>query len=168
MKQLPDSLRDALKTTKIGTLVTSTQELIDALHNSSCIVAIGDYVASSVIPTDLPICMIIVDYIHKRKKISDDQRHVLESFGEQTYQVENPPACISDQLWNSIEQGLQQMRTSTVRITVQGEEDLASLAVISLASSDVTVIYGVPDKGVLIVPITPYHKKVVNDVLEKM
>ena len=44
------------------------------------------------------------------------------------------------------------MGEKTIRIEVDGEEDLATLPAIFLAPNrDVTIIYGLPDKGVVIV-----------------
>ena len=51
---------------------------------------------------------------------------------------------------------------------VDGEEDLASLVAIYLAPSDVTVIYGLPDKGVLVVKSDTEYKKMVKKILDKM
>ncbi|MCK4902903.1 MAG: DUF359 domain-containing protein, partial [Thermoplasmatales archaeon] len=48
------------------------------------------------------------------------------------------------------------------------EEDLASLAAIYMAPSDVTIIYGLPDKGVLVIKPTPENKRLVKEILDKM
>ena len=54
------------------------------------------------------------------------------------------------------------------RIEIEGEEDLASLAAIFLAPSNVTVIYGLPDKGVLVVNPDSDIKRRVKEIIDKM
>jgi len=168
MRRLPDSLREYLNTTPIGTLAKNTEELLSHITPMDTIISIGDRVSHTLLQAHAPVQMIIVDYIHKRQPIALEQQQVLQSFGDIIYRVENPPACISDELYSAIAISMEHLNTQKIRIDVDGEEDLASLVVISLAPSDVTVIYGVPDKGVLIVPITHHHKDVVNDVLDQM
>ena len=56
----------------------------------------------------------------------------------------------------------------SLRIEVDGEEDLASLAAIYMAPPDVTIIYGLPDKGVLVVKSNNENKRKVKDILNKM
>ena len=53
-------------------------------------------------------------------------------------------------------------------IEIDGEEDLAALPAILLAPGDVTIIYGLPDKGVLVVKPTPKNKQLVKEILNKM
>ena len=53
-------------------------------------------------------------------------------------------------------------------IEVEGEEDLAALAAIYLAPPDVTIIYGLPNKGVVVVKATEAHKAQVKEILDKM
>lgn len=168
MKVIPEHLRDQLKTTPIGTLVSHTKDISLHLRTNDLVVSVGDKISYSLLEASIPVHMIIVDYIHKRKPIALKQQNLLKQFGEITYTVTNPAGCITDELWETIKTGLADMCSKTVRIDVHGEEDLASLVVISLAGSNVTVIYGVPDKGVLIVPITKHHKQVVDKVLEQM
>jgi uncharacterized protein (UPF0218 family) len=62
----------------------------------------------------------------------------------------------------------QDLKQGPVCIEVDGEEDLASLAAISLAPGGVTVIYGLPNKGVVVVDATTANKKKVKEVLDRM
>ena len=82
--------------------------------------------------------------------------------------MKNPPGCISDELWDVIKFAYDNMLSCGLRIEVDGEEDLASLAAIYLAPQDVTVIYGLPDKGVLVVQPDHENKRKVKEILDKM
>ena len=75
---------------------------------------------------------------------------------------------MTDELIGAIRYGLNNLKPGFLRIEVDGEEDLASLAVIYYASSVVTIIYGLPDKGVLVVRPTKENKEKVKKILDKM
>jgi uncharacterized protein (UPF0218 family) len=81
--------------------------------------------------------------------------------------VDNPAGTITNELWNLIKK-LFTDHVSDVLIMVNGEEDLAALPAILFAPSDVTIIYGMPDKGVVAVPATEHHKQKVKDIIAKM
>jgi len=82
--------------------------------------------------------------------------------------VKNPAATITDDLWNVIKLAFEDLEKNSLRIEVEGEEDLASLAAIYMAPGDVTIIYGLPDKGVLVVKANKENKNKVKKILDKM
>ena len=71
-----------------------------------------------------------------------------------------------DELWNAIEAAISD--NVKTRIVVEGEEDLATLAAISLANLGAKVIYGMPDKGMVVVDVNQRSKKRANSFLERM
>jgi uncharacterized protein (UPF0218 family) len=83
-------------------------------------------------------------------------------------QIKNPPGIITDELWDAIKTVFKNLKNGPVCIEVDGEEDLASLAAIYLAPGGVTVIYGLPNKGVVVVKATTAHKQKVKEVLDRM
>ena len=80
--------------------------------------------------------------------------------------VVNHPGTISDELWKAIKDSIDS--GGNVRIEVDGEEDLASLAAISLSKIGTKVIYGMPDKGMVVVDVDQQSKARVNSLLEHM
>ena len=82
--------------------------------------------------------------------------------------IRNPPGCISDDLWNAIETAYDDLEKGSLLIVVEGEEDLAALPAIFLAPKDVTIIYGLPNKGVVVVKSTEENKRKVKEILDKM
>jgi len=149
MHILPDSLRNLLRK-PIGQLVNEN-ELIDILKNEKYIVSIGDLVTYTILKNEIEPIFCIVDYKTRRGKCSIEIIDFIKSFGKKSVVVKNPPATISDDLWNVIKIAYENIELSSLRIEVDGEEDLASLAAIYMAPPDVTIIYGLPDKGVLVV-----------------
>lgn len=166
MRVLPDNLRDLLKE-PIGQLVDEKQ-LLKLLKNEKYIVSIGDLVTYTLLKHEIEPVFCIVDFKTRRGVCSSEIIEMIKSFGKKSIVVQNPPATISDDLWNVIEMAYENLEMGSLRIEIEGEEDLASLAAIYLAPSDVTIIYGLPDKGVLVVKPTRENKKFVKEVIDKM
>ena len=90
----------------------------------------------------------------------------MNKIGHNNIEVKNPAGTISKALWKAIESTLSEEKSS--KITVKGEEDLASLAVISMAPEGAKVIYGMPDRGMVVVDVNQQSKKRANDFLKRM
>jgi len=166
MYVLPDDLKDTLKG-HIGRLVDEP-ELIKLLKKEKCIVSIGDKVTYTVLRHGLTPVLCIVDNLLERKPCPPEMRALVQRFGKIHLRIKNPPGIISDELWEAIKSVFENLDKSSVCIEVDGEEDLASLAAIYLAPRGATVIYGLPNKGVVVVKITTAHKQKVKDVLDRM
>ena len=166
MRVLPDNLRDLLKE-PIGQLVDE-KKLLKLLRNEKYIVSIGDSVTYTLLKHEIEPVFCIVDFKTRRGECPSEIKDMIKSFGKKSIVVQNPPATISDDLWNVIEMAYENLENGSLRIEIEGEEDLASLAAIYMAPSDVTIIYGLPDKGVLVVKPTSENKKFVKEILDKM
>jgi uncharacterized protein (UPF0218 family) len=166
MKVLPDNLRDLLKE-PIGQLVNE-KKLLQLLKKEKFIVAIGDLVTYTLLKHDIEPVFCVVDYHTRRGECSEEIKELIKSYGKKTINIENPAGSISDDLWNIIEYAYENLEQGSIRIEIVGEEDLASLAAIFLAPKDVTIIYGLLDKGVLVVHPTDENKQKVKEVLDKM
>ena len=163
---LPDNLRDKLKE-PLGILVDE-KEFIRLLKKENYIVSVGDQVTYTLLKNNIEPVFCIVDYRIKRSQYSDEIKNTIQSFGIKKVKIENPPKCISKDLWDSIESAYKNIGKYTLRIEIEGEEDLAALPAILLAPVDVTIIYGLPDKGVVIVKAVERNKRKVKEILEKM
>jgi hypothetical protein len=167
MRVLPDNLKNLLKE-PVGQLVDE-KKLIDILKNEKFIVSIGDEVTYTILKNNINLNFCIVDYKTRRGAFPEKKSDLIKSFGNKVVKVKNPQGCITDELWDAIDNSLNDIRQNIkIRLEVEGEEDLASLVVIHLASRDVTIIYGLPNKGVLVVKPTEDMKKKVNNILNKM
>ena len=166
MRVLPDTLRDLLKE-PIGQLVNE-KELLELLKDEKHVVSIGDQVTYTLLKHEIEPFFCIVDYKTRRGGCSTDIVDLIKSYGKKSIVVNNPPATISDDLWNVIQIAYENLENDSLRIEVEGEEDLASLAAIYLAPPDVTIIYGLPDKGVLVVKPTDDNKRKVKEILDQM
>jgi len=167
MRTLPEDLRDLLKT-PIGCLARDDKELLSLLKDEKYLVSVGDLVTYTILKNDIEPVFCVVDFHTRRGNCSDDVVDVIRSFGKKSVVVENPRGCISDDLWDVIEMAYENLDLGSLRIEVEGEEDLASLAAIYLAPEDVTIIYGLPDKGVLVVKANKENKMKAKEVIDKM
>ena len=139
----------------------------DELNDAKYIVTVGDICTIKINEQLRMPNLSIIDFKTKRHKaLSLEQKKIMETIGDRTVNVSNDAGTISDELWNAIEIAISDnIRT---RIVVQGEEDLATLAAISLADMGAKIIYGMPDKGMVVVDVDQYSKKKANHLLERM
>jgi uncharacterized protein (UPF0218 family) len=166
MRVLPKELRDKLKE-PIGQLVDE-KELLKLLQYKKYIVSIGDQVTFTLLKNGFNPIICIVDYIVKRKECTPEIKDTIQSYGKKHIRIQNPPGQITDQLWSAIESAYSHLGEETLCIEIHGEEDLAALPAIYLAPPDVTIIYGLPNKGVVVVKATKENKSKVKEILDRM
>ena len=164
---LTEELRDELKK-PLGPIVSNDQ-IYNFLKNEKYIVSIGDLVTYTILNYNIYPIFCIVDYKTKRNNCRDDLIKTIKSYGDKIININNPAGCITEDLWDSIRESYNDMGKNNIRIEVEGEEDLATLPSIYLSPNrDVTIIYGMPDKGVVIVKTNELNKLKVKKILDKM
>jgi uncharacterized protein (UPF0218 family) len=166
MYVLPDHLRELLRE-PLGELVDE-QGLLTMLQQEQSVVSVGDQVTYTLLHHGFQPLFCIVDFHIKRNKYPPAMKQVIRSFGRKHQIVQNPPGVITDELWNAIAAAYHDVQPGLLRLEVKGEEDLAALPAIYLAPEDVTVIYGLPDKGVVVVKATPESRQKVKEILDMM
>lgn len=149
----------------VGLVITSPSDYKDALVGSSFLVSIGDVVTLDLLDIGCVPDISIVDYKTKRMPIAEVKAR-LRNYPQEEISVRNPAGVITQELWDAILNGFQKPRK--LRIVVEGEEDLASLACISLAPLGAMVVYGIPGKGASFNRVDAGLKRLVNDALDKM
>jgi uncharacterized protein (UPF0218 family) len=80
--------------------------------------------------------------------------------------VRNPSWEITVDLWRAIGEAFK--TGDRVLIEVQGEEDLAALACIAMAPDGSAVLYGLPDRGVVVVKASARARGQALDILRRM
>jgi len=166
MYVLPDHLKDTLKG-YIGKLVDEPG-LLEILKKETSFVTVGDKVTYTALTHGFTPLLCIVDFILERKPYPKEMKTLIQGYGKVHLIIKNPPGTLTDELWDAIHTVYQHPENQPVCIQVEGEEDLASLAAIYLAPRGVTVIYGLPNKGVVVVKATDAHKRKVKEVLDQM
>ena len=135
--------------------------------NDEYIITVGDICTIKINEQVKMPNLSIIDFKTKRDtSLSSEQKSIMDQIGEKIINVHNNAGTISHELWNAIEAAISD-KVKT-RINVEGEEDLATLAAISLADLGAKVIYGMPDKGMVVVDVNQRSKKRANSFLERM
>ena len=137
------------------------------LKKTEYIITVGDICTIKIFEQIREPDLAIVDLKTKRNTLLDsEQLKIMNKIGYNNIEVRNPAGTISKALWKAIESSLSKEKSS--KITVKGEEDLAALAVISMAPEEAKVIYGMPDRGMVVVDVNQQSKKRANDFLKRM
>ena len=142
------------------------QESPDFLLNSEYIITVGDICTLKINRQIRTPNLSIVDHKTHRSKLSLDEMNFMNKIGDNIHHVKNKAGTISKELWNTIKKVIN--IPNNTKIIVDGEEDLATLAVISLANTGTKVIYGMPDKGMVVVDVNQQEKKRANSFLKRM
>lgn len=165
--RLTPELRKKLKK-PIGTLIRGSfdetmKELKDLVEkeNPPMIISVGDSVSKNLAKNNMFLKLSIVDNKVMRKRIQP-----IALAADKTLYVKNPPATITEEALTTIQEALEQNRC--VKIVVDGEEDLLTLAAVLYAPENSFVVYGQPLEGIVVVKVTKQKKKEVTDVLKAM
>ncbi len=160
---LPEDMRDDLKEI-IGDILTE-KELADRLDTDNPIITVGDIVTLTLLDMGVVPDLSIVDYQTQRVP-SEEIKERLGKFHQQEIIVKSPAGEITGELWDAIEDGIKDPRR--LRIVVDGEEDLAALVCILLASDGTSVIYGIPFKGLMLLCVDAHKRAYAREILTKM
>ena len=137
------------------------------LYNSKFVATVGDICTIKLIQEEIVPNLMIVDYKTKRNvKLTEIQMSTIESIKCKSVEVDNEPGTISQQLYFEIKNAIES--EIMTKIIVKGEEDLATLPVIKHSRKGAKVIYGMPDKGMVVVDVNQQTKLRASKLLERM
>lgn len=123
------------------------------------IIVVGDFSSRELKNAGLSADIYVVDGKIERKTVDE-----FRIDGAVTLKVRNPPGTISYEALRAIEKAFSLNRL--VVISVDGEEDLLTLAIIAYAPLNSIVIYGQPKEGIVVVEVTKEKKEEVNRIIE--
>lgn len=164
---LPTKLRRRLKK-PLGELIrgsyNETMEKLKLLlkrERPPCVVSVGDVVSRNLIEKSIRPKLLIVDNRVMRSNIEPARLDV-----DEEKRVKNPPGTITLEALNTIHEAFK--TTRTVKIVVDGEEDLLALPAIQYAPENSIIVYGQPREGLVVVKATMQKKAEVAEILEEM
>lgn len=167
---LPDELRDELR--KLhgqlypGDGIETAKQILKDLKNPSKIITVGDIVTYNILAAGLVPNISFVDDRTKRGPTSDMITKGTKHSDFKIISVENPPGVITEELLNETAKAM--ASSNLIQIYVKGEEDLAALPAIAMAPLSSVIIYGLPDKGAVLVRVTEQKKKEVQSLLDRI
>jgi len=165
--QLPVRLRRKLKK-PLGELICGsyrdTIEKVKAIVDKEkppCVISVGDVVSKNLSEANVQPKLAIVDNrvmraaIEPLKIAADEEKH-----------VKNPPGTITLEALNAIKEAFETSRT--VKVVVEGEEDLLALLAVQYAPENSIIVYGQPREGLVVVRATKEKKAEVGKILNEM
>ena len=162
--KLPNSLRDQLKI-PLGVLLPIGQDnktnIQKYLSDNSYIITVGDRTTEKMIDFDLIPSLQIIDGLEKRIK-----RDIIKLGNAFELKIDNPAAEITLQSIEIIKKAF--TMNSPIRLTVNGEEDLLVLPVCIHAPENSVILYGQPNKGLVLVQITTEIRNKAQALLDLM
>jgi len=137
------------------------------LNQSDYIATVGDICTIKIIEEIRVPNLMIIDYKTKRNiDLDEAQTKVIEDVDCYSVNIRNKAGTITAELVNAIEKAIYSNKTT--KIIVDGEEDLATLPAIKLCKNGAKVIYGMPDKGMVVVDVNQQTKERASRLLERM
>lgn len=158
---LPDSLRDELKV-PLGILLkdTSKENISKHLAPNSYLITVGDATTEKMLGFGLVPSLQIVDGYEKRGKRIPPQSSATK------LHCDNPAAQITLQSIDAIKRAFSSK--PPIQILVNGEEDLLVIPVCIHAPENAIVLYGQPNEGLVIVPVTQEIRNKTQSLLDRM
>jgi uncharacterized protein (UPF0218 family) len=164
---LTPNLRRELKA-PLGTLIAGTvedatsrlKELIDSVKPKK-IISVGDVISESMIKRGLKIDVSIIDNKSMRKPISP-----LTFKADKTLSLKNPAGTITDESWKVIGEAVNS--NGSVKVLVDGEEDLLAVVAVLVAPEGSIVVYGQPNEGAVVIGVTEESKRKMQNIIGRM
>jgi len=159
--KLPDSLRDELKI-PLGILLkgTTKENISKYIPKNSYLITVGDATTEKMLAYGFAPSLQIVDGYEKRGKRIPPQSTATKMH------CDNPAAQITTQSIDTIKQAFSSK--PPIQILVNGEEDLLVIPVCIYAPENATVLYGQPNEGLVIVPVTQEIRNKTKNLLDRM
>lgn len=163
--KLPEKLREQLKI-PLGTLLSEKDvnktNIQKYIKKNSYIITVGDRTTEKMIDFGLTPSLQIIDGQEKRVKRKPPKEIAIAT----SFSCNNPAAEITPQSIDTIKKSFNS--PFPVRITVTGEEDLLVIPVCVFAPEHSVVLYGQPNEGLVIVPITAEIRNKTKTLLDSM
>jgi uncharacterized protein (UPF0218 family) len=165
---LPPELRQRLKQ-PIGTLIKgslfeTTKRLKEIVENEELpyIISVGDTVSRNLVENQIRPRLAIVDNVCMRRTVEEPAKLKMDK----TVHVKNPQATITAEAIHAIQDALK--GNASMKIVVDGEEDLLTLVAVLYAPENSFVVYGQPYEGIVVVKVTPEKKAEIARLLKEM
>jgi GTP-dependent dephospho-CoA kinase len=159
---VPESLRGRLG--RVYGPVLKGEAAGEKMRTLSAYATCGDYVTAQAIQSgNLPLIGIVDGKTERSKPFALEQFHVLAD--RRFVKVRNPMGMLTDRLRKAVQVFV---ASGGGLIEVEGEEDLASLALVESMPAGATVIYGIPGEGASFVTVDAAAKDQVTALIAQM
>jgi uncharacterized protein (UPF0218 family) len=159
MRRLPEELRSVLRR-PLGRLFQNVDQALQAIGKPRLLASVGDAVTCELIKRGITPDLAVVDHRIMREPISEEMNALLK-WPTRTVKVRNPAGTLTDELMEALK------LPTPLRIEVEGEEDLATLACGMLLPEGAVILYGQPGEGVVAVEVTAQEREEFLRLFEK-
>lgn len=129
------------------------------------LIVVGDMVARSAIEAGLRPAILIIDLRVQRKRVEPPP--ALEEY--EIIRTKNPPGLITKGAWGAVRQSIERARAGKkVAVVVEGEEDLLGFPAAYFAPEGSILLYGQPDRGVVVVHMSEKERGRVKRMLAEL
>lgn len=164
--RMPEDLRGELAAEAFGTLLQGSPAenalnivKIIAAKKPPKFIAVGDFSLKALLDAGYTPDLGIFD--RRTKRLPCEFPNI------ETETVRNPSGEITDEAISSIKKALLPRRKRKVMLMVDGEEDLLALPAITSAPRGSLVVYGIPNRGMMLVIVDSPTKKKIASLMEK-
>ncbi|MBP2030440.1 uncharacterized protein (UPF0218 family) [Methanohalophilus levihalophilus] len=167
---LPESLRPIMRK-QFGTLYEGPGEvavnsILKDLGNPTKLISVGDVTTFHLLKSGIVPDILIVDDRTHRGPASEKVIKGTKHDGFKELEVNNPSGTITEDLLDALADAVSS--DQRFRIFVKGEEDLAALPAVIMAPDGSVVLYGQPDKGMMLVRITSSKKLEMKELMDQI
>jgi uncharacterized protein (UPF0218 family) len=167
---LPDEMRSEMRK-QFGILYSgngtdAAVKILRDIVSPAKLITVGDISTYNILKCSTIPDISIVDEKTNRKPADSDIIKGIRHSNFRIIHVNNPPGYVTLELVSAISEAFS--ADEPVQIMVNGEEDLAALPAIILAPVSSVVIYGLPNKGAIVVTVTADVKNRINGMMERM
>jgi uncharacterized protein (UPF0218 family) len=124
------------------------------------VISVGDIVSRNASQFSIPVDVNIIDNMAMREEIED-----FKFSTKRTFQINNSAGVIELLAWQAIKEAI---KVGNSTVLVNGEEDLLTLVSIIEAPLKSIVVYGQPNKGIVIVEVGEEKKKEAKEIINSM
>jgi uncharacterized protein (UPF0218 family) len=163
---LPETAREEMRQ-PLGPVVNES-DLVLHLRKSDTLITVGDMVTLTLTAAGYPVALAVFDFKTKRDQTRDFRKRLQALPGDRIL-ARNPPATITRELWDALESAMLRVNTGErVLLEVDGEEDLAAIPAILLAPDGAKVLYGMPDRGIVVVTVDKRSRRMARRLLDML
>jgi cytidyltransferase-like protein len=141
--------------------VFEEKEFIEELkeRDYSKIIAVGDRVSHDIVNSGLEPDLYVTDGKTEQEKFGKE----IDLAADRTFEAENPAGKITEEAWKAMRKG-SALKCKT-HVEIEGEEDLMGLPAVLFAPEDAVVVYGLWDRGAVLMEPSKENKDFVRDLL---
>ncbi|MCS7115288.1 MAG: DUF359 domain-containing protein [Nitrososphaerota archaeon] len=123
------------------------------------IVSVGDAVSRNLAENEIFPNLLIID-----NKVMRDRVEPFSFPADREIRAKNPPGTITQEALDAVREAFK--ANCRVKIVIEGEEDLLTIAAVFYAPENSIIVYGQPHEGVVVVKATRENKAEAAEILK--